>query len=524
MKLLMIDIDTLRPDHLGCYGYERNTSPNIDSIARDGVCFGDYYCSDAPCLPSRAALFSGHFGFHTGVIAHGGKRADPYPDGESRNFRDRFSTQNLPAIMRDFGMYTASVSTFAERHSAWWFYAGFQEMHNVGKGGGERADEVTPVALDWLKRSKSRKDWFLHVHYWDPHTNYRTPSSIGNPFAGQPSSSIDWIDEDVLAGHRKAVGFHSANEVMMFTDQVPEDCRERQPGKIESLSDVRKNVDGYDCGVYYADLGIGEIVNCLKEMGIYEETAIIVTSDHGEDLGELCRYSEHGVADYQVTRIPLIVKWPGGMTGGKVLGGLHYNIDLLPTLIGLMDPVDMHSPYDDILQKMYGDNYKEIYLKGLVGSYDGKGFSDAVLKGSEDGRENLVVSCATHSIQRAVRFGDYLYIRTYHDGYCLFPEEMLFDIRKDPHEQRNLAGELPDKVWEGAHILAEWTDEQMKANAERGLSDPLWEVMGEGAAYHVKGALPAYLKRLEETGRKEQADTLRKKYPKDAAGGLKAGF
>lgn len=69
MNVLFIDIDTLRPDHMGCYGYGRNTTPNIDAIAREGVRFDNYYCSDAPCLPSRAALVSGTFGIKNGVVA-----------------------------------------------------------------------------------------------------------------------------------------------------------------------------------------------------------------------------------------------------------------------------------------------------------------------------------------------------------------------------------------------------------------------------------------------------------------------
>jgi len=87
MRVLYYDIDTLRPDHLGCYGYGRDTSPNIDRIARDGTVFTNYYVTDAPCLPSRAALFLGRFGIHTGVVGHGGSAADPYIVGHDRGFR-----------------------------------------------------------------------------------------------------------------------------------------------------------------------------------------------------------------------------------------------------------------------------------------------------------------------------------------------------------------------------------------------------------------------------------------------------
>ena len=89
MRILYLDLDTLRPDHLGCYGYHRNTSPNIDRIAAQGVRFDNCYCSDAPCLPSRAALMTGRFGIHTGVVGHGGTCADLRLDGPDRGFRDR---------------------------------------------------------------------------------------------------------------------------------------------------------------------------------------------------------------------------------------------------------------------------------------------------------------------------------------------------------------------------------------------------------------------------------------------------
>ena len=89
MKILFVDFDTLRPDHLGCYGYRRNTSPVIDSIAKEGVRFTEYYCSDAPCLPSRAALISGRFGIRNGIVGHGGTASDRRLTGYERGMHDQ---------------------------------------------------------------------------------------------------------------------------------------------------------------------------------------------------------------------------------------------------------------------------------------------------------------------------------------------------------------------------------------------------------------------------------------------------
>ena len=87
MRILIFDLDTLRPDHLSCYGYHRNTSPNIDRIASEGVRFDNYYTPDAPCLPSRAALVTGMPGIHNGAVGHNGTCADLRLEGQSRGFR-----------------------------------------------------------------------------------------------------------------------------------------------------------------------------------------------------------------------------------------------------------------------------------------------------------------------------------------------------------------------------------------------------------------------------------------------------
>jgi len=195
MRVLYIDIDSQRPDHLGCYGYHRDTSPNIDAVAEGAVRFDNIYVSDAPCLPSRTALWSGRFGYHTGVVGHGGTAADPFIEGPGRMFRDTFDGTGWMRALRNAGLKTATVSSFGERHAAWHWYAGFNEIQNPGFGGVDLADDVTPYALDWLNKNGKSDNWFLHVNYWDPHTPYRTPEEFGNPFEGDPAAP--WLTEDL---------------------------------------------------------------------------------------------------------------------------------------------------------------------------------------------------------------------------------------------------------------------------------------------------------------------------------------
>ena len=210
MRILYIDIDSLRADHLGCYGYHRDTSPNIDKLAAEGVRFDNCYVSDAPCMPSRTALWSGRCGFHTGVVNHGGTAGQPFIEGPTRSFVDTFCLTNWMFALRLVGYKTATVSPFGERHGAWHWYAGYNEAYNPGRFGMERADHISPIALDWLQRNAREDNWFLHVNYWDPHTPYRTPADFGNPFVNAPLP--DWLTEEVRQRGWDGYGPHSAQE------------------------------------------------------------------------------------------------------------------------------------------------------------------------------------------------------------------------------------------------------------------------------------------------------------------------
>ncbi|MCR5755708.1 MAG: sulfatase [Acetatifactor sp.] len=488
MKILFVDIDTLRPDHMGCYGYARNTTPNMDAVAREGVRFENYYCSDAPCLPSRASLISGMFGIKNGAVGHGGTVADRRITGIDRSFCDKVDDQNFNNIFRRAGMYTASVSTFPERHSSWWFSAGFNETFNEGHRGVESGEAVLPYVLKWLDdNGTQREDWFLHIHLWDPHTPYRAPLSFGNPFENDGLAG-NWIDDETLQKHLHAVGPHTANELNMFDDAENENLP-RNPGRFDDRKGMERVFDGYDCGVAYTDKIVGDVLDKLKTLGIYEDMAIIITSDHGENFGELGIYAEHATADHACCNIPFIMKWPGGMQN-YVDKELHYSLDLLPTM-------------SDLLGVKKGRDW------------DGQSYVDTILNGAKCGRDSLVISQMAHVCQRSARFGDWLYMRTYHDGLHLFDKEMLFNLKEDVHEQHDVKDRYPEVCAQGAKIILDWHDEAMATNDYT--VDPLWTVMQEGGPFHAKGALEQYCKRLEATGRAEGAEKLRQRHqPKRA--------
>ncbi|MFN3236871.1 MAG: sulfatase [Pseudomonadales bacterium] len=484
MRILYIDIDTLRPDHLGCYGYHRNTSPNIDALAATSLRFTNVHASDTPCLPSRTALLTGQFGIKNGVVNHGGTDADPVLGGADRKFWTRLQIDSFPSRLKRAGLHTTSISSFAQRHSAFHWYAGFDEAHNVGKYGLETADEVYAIADDWLQRKGKMDDWFLHVHMWDPHTPYRAHPDYGEPFADAPVPT--WLTEDIRAGHWQAGGPHSAQECNGFAPK-PEVERQfpRQPQQIPDSAGVRRMFDGYDTGVLVADEYVGKLLNRLADLGIDDDTVIMLSSDHGETLGELNVYGDHQTADQITTRVPMLLRWPGVTQAGTSNNGFHYQIDVSATILDLLE------------QK-------------VPSSWDGESFKSALLSEQETGRSHLVVSQGAWKCQRGVRFDQYIAIQSLHDGYHLYDDWMLFDLDQDPHETRNLADSMPDVLRRGRTLLDEWLAANM-VTAARG-RDPLQNVIAEGGPFHVRGELKAYLKRLRDTGRAGFADALEAKF------------
>ncbi len=484
MRILYLDVDTLRPDHLGCYGYARNTSPNIDRIAAEGVVSRNCYASDAPCLPSRSALFSGMFGIHNGAVNHGGTRADMFNEGPERGFRMSRSQNGWIAQMRRAGFRTVTVSPFAERHSAWDFCAGWNEIFNPGKGGAERADEIQRYARDWLERNAATDNWFFHVHYWDPHTPYRTPESFGDPFADEPlPPEADWITEEDIQRGIRAFGSHSPLDLGGFGPENSERWP-RIPAEIRSKADYKKWIDGYDTGILYMDRYFGELLELLEQQGVLEDTAVIISSDHGENQGELNIFGDHQTADECTARIPLVLRWPGGRKGVSE-NGLHYNVDLPPTLMQLLGrPVPNH--------------------------WDGAGFAAAITGEVPTGHEYLVLSQMAWACQRSVRWDRYLLLRTYDPGMKDLPPIALFDLVADPHETHDLSGERPDLVDRGLALLERWTTDQMTHSSQ--MVDPLWQIMREGGPFHTRLRLERYIEQLKATGREEHIPKLEATY------------
>jgi arylsulfatase A-like enzyme len=261
---------------------------------------------------------------------------------------------------------------------------------------------------------------------------------------------------------------------------------------MASMDEVRMMFDGYDTSLFHVDRQVGVLMSELESAGVLDETAVVVTADHGESLGELNMYMSHRLADLVVARVPLVVRWPEHVTPGSTDAGLHYHFDFAATVLEL--------------------------LGGTIPmNWDAQSFAAELPHPGAAGRPYLVMGGGAGSLSRSVRFEDYLCIRAYHDGYNGLPDVSLYDVAGDPHETRDLAEERPEVVGRALRGLDEWYGRMMRTASVP--SDPMWNAVYEGGPQDARGTLPGYLERLRETGRGHWATRLAERYPGEAAGG-----
>lgn len=477
MRILYIDVDSLRPDHTGPYGYPRALTPNLDRLAREAIVFDRCYCSDSPCLPSRSALTSMRFGIHNGVFGH------HVHDSKFRSGPGGFHSMDPALFGRHLdhnGVPTASVSCFADRHRAYFFLGNFRESirPTLSTGNDEDAGDVNRAAFRWLHDHAKEESWFLHINYWEPHTNYVMPPEWAHR-AAKMGPAPAWPDETAIAGHQKIYGPHSATDLHGNRGK-PSAFPETMPDQIKSRADYEKLINGYDGGIHYWDHHFGLLLQELEKLGILEDTAIIVSADHGEAFGENGSYAEHGLANEPTHRIPLIVRWPG-LTDKlppekRRCDALLYHLDLGPSLCDLLG------------------------LKTPAG-WDGTSWAPALEGKPIPRRDCLFLGHGAHTYQRAVRTADHLYIKTIHPGSFRAEPEQLFNVTADPYLTRDLSGSEPALLNQLRQLLAEWV-----AKHAPGGVDPMGACINEGPTLYSQPV--RYAEWLRDSGRPELGDDL----------------
>lgn len=286
-------VDTLRQDHLGSYGYSRDTTPRIDEFCRDAVLFENAYSTSSWTKPASASLLTG-----LSPLTHG-----------MRDRRHRFAP-DTPVVgewLRSEGYHTAAFITNPAVSAYWGFDRGFDEFHDLAEEEGEEdwmdagADKVLDRILPHLAAQPLRP-LLYYIHAIDPHGPCDPDLEEARRFLDRPEPAV------------------SPSELGPQTS----------PAELLNLQGM------YDTEIYFSDRHFGRLLDALRERGTYDESLIVFVSDHGEE------HLDHGQGGHaktlfeEVLRVPLIVKLPGNRLAGKRVQTPCTLLDVLPTLYAVL--------------------------------------------------------------------------------------------------------------------------------------------------------------------------------------------
>jgi arylsulfatase A-like enzyme len=383
--IVLVSIDTLRADHLGSYGYHRETSPRLDGFAEDAALFESASSVSSWTLPTHLSML-------TGLM--------PSLHGVREQRRLSSDIAFLPELMAESGYRVDGVTSWYFLSQEFGFDRGF---HSYRLRVDQRAKEAVDTAIGLIDRAEGQAH-FLFLHLVDPHWPYLPPGEWAWRF-GRPRDVTDALEM----------------------------VAKRRPPRDEA--DVDDAMRLYDAEIAYMDSELGRFFDALKSRGLYDDALIIVTSDHGEGFYEHDHWG-HMVSLYdEMTRIPLIVKWPKGKVKGRFATAVSQT-DVFPTILeaaGLAPP--------------------ETAAVSLLRSTDHEEDDRAVLSelSSADG---MKVSCASASIDAeecrtlAVRFRAMKAIATLvRDGSeTRTAKQELYDLFRDPHERTDLSATEPARA------------------------------------------------------------------------------
>jgi arylsulfatase len=461
MKIIMISLDTLRADRLGCYGYDLPTSPYLDRIASQGVVFEKAFAADIPTEVAHTGIFTGKVGMTTGVVSHGSEQSH-LPK----------SVDWLPTMLRKAGMTTAAVDNLY--HLKEWFARGYQYyMNTIGKQRWIDGRTVTDLAKSWIREHRD-ENFFLFLHYWDPHTPYLPPKSYVPDFYDMSRNPYDPNNRSMEAAYNHvAYPFFKHHHYKL----------------LGPVTDAQYVDALYDAEIRYLDDYLKELDEFLEQQGIVEDTLLVLFGDHGESLTEHDIYWDHcGLYDPTV-HVPLIMRWPGKMPAGRRVSGLVQQVDILPT----------------VLEAIRKANIAEQPLQDPPG-IDGRSLWSCIEGAAEGTQERVYLSECAWQAARAIRTPTHKFIRTWDAGPFRRPKRELYDLVRDPQETVNIAEtecELADRFEAELNL---WVEQKLA-----GRPDPMMQQI-EGPGLPFKRRIAAILEEVGLTWDDWYANPRRERY------------
>jgi len=324
-NIILISIDTLRTDHLSLYGYEYNTSPNIDEFSKKSIIFEYALCPIPKTSASVASMMTGLHPFSHGTKPNKG------------HLNKKYIT--LAECLKLKGYSNFAIVDNANLSKKYYFNQGFNSYREVWHETShlnESSKFITEEALTFL-RNNDKNPFFLWLHYLEPHAPYIPPQN--------------YVEERPKGRNIQDLEF----KVIVGTDHEKQEMKKNPyEGHFISL---------YDGSIRYVDAEIGKILKAFQEEKLHKNTIVIITSDHGEDLGEYNFYFDHGpLAFPEAARIPLIIYIPGQKS--KRIGYPVSLMDLYPTLL---KQNNLHLPYPIQGQDLFiEDEERSLFIYGLL--------------------------------------------------------------------------------------------------------------------------------------------------------------
>jgi len=305
-NVILITISSLRADHIGCFGYERQTSPFFDEFARENIVFTECFSTSSWMMPATGSIFTSLYPYE-----HKASHIDKSLSSES---------DTLAEVLSQEGYWTAGFCCNPRLSSERGFAQGFSYYDDYsfellldsvifGEGGDVEINSsrsnglINGAVTRWLGNN-SHEPFFLFVHYYDNHWDYSPPSPYDELFDGDYNGDMDGsrISDEPLYSNRP------------------------------SQEDVEHIVALYDGEVRRTDADLGDLLGFLEEAGLMEESIVIVSGDHGEEFYEHGHTSHHGVYDEHI-HIPAAISFPGKGYEGKVVDSLVSGLDIMPTVL-----------------------------------------------------------------------------------------------------------------------------------------------------------------------------------------------
>ena len=426
LNIVLIAVDTLRARQLQCYGYERPTTPATDALAREGVLFEDMVCSGIPTHPSFTTLYTGQHPMTHGIVAHSGDAV-----------LDRRAPM-LPEILLKSGWTTCAVDNLGSARP--WFQRGYEFYIDPSRrrslGLMVTCEQQNARALEFL-RHHGEEQFFLFVHYWDPHTPYLPPASHRHMFYdGDAKRASDPTDRslDELWAHPLGKAWR--------------DTWFKSLGGVSDADYVRAL---YDASIRYADDGIGAMLQELETLDLSDRTLVVVMGDHGECLGEHgVWYDHHGLYEENI-HVPFVMRGPGRLPSGTRVPQTVRTMDIAPTLLAL---AGIGAP-----DAMDGSSMLPLVDGSVDGEYGG---GDAV----------ITAEC-TWQAKWSLRTPEHKFIKSRSVDFYGSPERELYDRRADARETTDIAAAAPGIADELEGQLEDWIAAEVARLGRTG--DPVTE-------------------------------------------------